>query len=147
MARTKHPHEFDAFIDAVCKDLKINPVPIRWRSQTSGYDGIAYYGYDSKIIMLKGHPIKKTAHTLAHELRHIWQYTSGTLKVSQTIGYDLWQGVLHPRVEGRKANTSSGLALYRAQPWEVDANDYADTAVATFAHLLPAVIKWHEYKA
>ena len=137
MARTKTPHEFDAFINAVYKDLAILPVKIFWRAKL-GWDGTATFMRE--IYMRKGNSAALTCRSLAHELRHIQQSDTGrNYFIDQyTLG---WEGKSYRYTDAMRMSVADYLDL----PWEKDANEYEAYAVVKFERLIPTHIRWLSY--
>lgn len=68
-----------------------------------------------------------TVYGLAHELRHAWQFFTGLLKVGSSDRCMMWDDIEYVWITIEDSLTfEGGNAAYRNQPWEVDANQYAD---------------------
>jgi hypothetical protein len=66
--------------------------------------------------------------SLAHELRHVWQWRNGLLQLRRGVWY--WDG--RPEITHRALvfASASGSPRYYYLPWEIDAREFED------AHLL-----------
>ena len=124
MGRGKDPKQYDAFIQAVVNDLQIDEVKVSWRATLRKNVAGSAYRYTRTIRILKGMSRLETMKTLAHELRHIWQYQTGIYPSG-----NVWDGVTYDRNDIKRGNIP---AKYYEQPWEIDANAYAEEAMKRF---------------
>ncbi len=62
--------------------------------------------------------------TIAHEMRHHWQYESGMLK--QQDNYLVWKGEDFAIIFGTIWNMEGRNINYHEYPWEIDANQYSE---------------------
>lgn len=129
--------EYQEAIDLIRADLGLqdDPTPLRWRfhrgrtlpkmkqvgqlvvTRTSGG---ALVSARIEVATMHGRP--QVLNTIAHELRHLWQRTSGIYQY-RDIGY-YWSGTQFvPRPVHWKRGT------YGSEPQEIDAREYARTAV------------------
>lgn len=127
MARVANPKQYDRFIAAVIRHLKIKPVKIEWRSIMRKSIAASAYREDRKIRIGKGFSKEFTMEIIAHELRHIWQYDTGIF-----TGLNTWNGVEYNRTPITRGKVPT---TYNDQPWEADAVSYSIEAVARFDHL------------
>lgn len=129
MARRKIPAIYKKAIEEIKKELNID-ASVYWKKTRKGIGGSAYrwtneVHISSDYIYLTGEFYYKEAlRTLAHELRHIWQYTCGIFPNNHT-----WDGVDYKRVEIKRGKVPVG---YMDQPWEKDAEEYAEDFITRF---------------
>lgn len=124
MGRGKDPKQYDAFIQAVVNDLQIDEVKVSWRATLRKNVAGSAYRDTRTIRILKGMSRLETMKTLAHELRHIWQYQTGIFPST-----NVWNGVTYDRNDIKRGNIPDN---YYEQPWENDAKAYAEEAVKRF---------------
>jgi len=133
---------YAAFIAAIRKDLAIENVLIvfDWQDVSELTEG--YTGYnDNKPFDIYVNPALKKERmffVLAHELCHVWQFSSGYLK-TYPYGKTHWMGYWYTMINAQVAAIDKGYeafyAEYQAQPWESHANAYARYAYELFLPL------------
>ena len=124
MPRVKEPTQYNGYIQAIVNDLGIDEVKVSWRATLRKNVAGSAYRYTRTIRILKGMSRLETMKTLAHELRHIWQYQTGIFPSG-----NVWDGVTYDRNDIMRGNIPDN---YYEQPWENDAKAYAEEAVKRF---------------
>ena len=124
MPRVKDPTQYNGYIQAIVNDLGIDEVKVSWRSVLRKNVAGSAYRYTRTIRILKSMSRLETMKTLAHELRHIWQYQTGIYPSG-----NVWDGVTYDRNDIMRGNIPDN---YYEQPWENDAEAYAEEAVKRF---------------
>jgi hypothetical protein len=131
---------YQPFIDAIRKDLKIPDtmiIDLRFadlRGRRSG-DATTHSKTYSKVRVSKHLSHNEILRVLMHELRHVWQYTSGTMeskveKIKRGYSYKkVWNNTVYDDY-GMKTRTHYNK--YYTSPWEVDARAYADKLFTLF---------------
>lgn len=96
---------FTCAFNIIARDLKLNGVEVEiCPSNELGPRGIAIPG---RAIIRNTRDLEDMMDTLAHEMRHLWQYQNRLLEE------DTWMGKAYPNMAWKK------------RPWEWDATDYA----------------------
>ena len=124
MPRVKDPTQYNGYIQAIVNDLGIDEVKVSWRATLRKNVAGSAYRYTRTIRILKGMSRLETMKTLAHELRHIWQYQTGIFPSG-----NVWDGVTYDRNDIMRGNIPDN---YYEQTWENDAKAYAEEAVKRF---------------
>lgn len=132
---------FKDFIKYVIADLGITgDVKFKF-ADLNKFDGRHYYDsfYGGKyanhwILVNRDNTRARIYFIIAHELRHAYQHQTGMLRwngnVRQWNGVDYIDAIeIGNRGRSKKYFNSNG---YRNQPWEVDANEYAEKIVARY---------------
>jgi hypothetical protein len=103
--------------------------PHRMRANVLG----EHPGEDPLIILAGKYDGLELFKTLAHELRHHWQFTSGTC-IFLARGNYRWRGEQFPGI----SNQGSYMATaYEKRPWEIDATQYEGYAASTLYRVEP----------
>lgn len=132
MARVANPKQYDRFIAAVKKDLKITDVKIYWRAtMLANWAGSANKDANT-ITILKEQTKQETMRIIAHELKHIWQYNTGIF-----TGGNVWNGTRYERKPIKRGKVPKD---YYDQPWESDAEKYANAAILAYGDLVGSSI-------
>lgn len=118
------------FIKRVTADLKLELFPIQWRfidRKTYSGRAITYTAHAHIYISVR---YGDALHTIAHELRHVWQTVQGHLTYDDTRGVILWRGNEHCDYATERQYFNKSDEYYYL-PWEKDANIYADIMSAS----------------
>ncbi len=122
--------EYKDAINFICKDLGIDSTSLRWRFMPCVHiEGRAHYQHyedGTHLIIVNSNQIHENIiHTIAHELRHIYQFLHSQLTYNST-NMMCWYDVAYPTINVDKGDIDLvTYNAYRALPWEIDANEYA----------------------
>ena len=105
--------------------------------------GLCQYNNADKSIVITIDPHTLNGHqlvaTVAHELRHAWQYMTG--KLSLKLHRKTATRAVYDRVwEGRQFAKHKNFTQYQNAPWEKDANSYAERFIKLYKDSFPEVI-------
>lgn len=123
---------FEKEIQMIKDDLGITKenISITFREpDPTAYGSCQYYPSGSyiKIEINNNLTFDMGLYSLAHELRHAWQFFTGLLKTGSSEKYIVWNDIEYALMTAKDSLTfEGGAAAYLNQPWEVDANQYAD---------------------
>jgi long-subunit acyl-CoA synthetase (AMP-forming) len=82
-----------------------------------------------KVCVNTNHKIHNMLKTIAHELRHVYQYERGMLVQNDTTR--TWNKIVYTNQHVREL-FSTNPSGYTNLPWELDAETYATNSVAAF---------------
>jgi hypothetical protein len=120
--------------------LDLDKVSFSWidRPDLNGKGNVGYATWDglgkSEVRIATRRQYYQVLITLAHELRHCWQYQTRTLSFEGGVTY--WRGSYY----SREPETYKRL-VYRRRPQELDANAYANEKVPVLFPDVPIVIR------
>jgi hypothetical protein len=129
---------YKPFITKVIQDLGLAGYKIKYRFADLGRRGgqAKKTGYGELSIAINNTMEDKwIKHTIAHELRHIWQYQNNRLTQQYESGLgscQIWSnGGDYAKISNDTINYAfrRDHVAYKRLPWEKDANDYANKMV------------------
>ena len=123
-------------IEYIIQDLKLQ-YPISWSFRYTGKYSAGshvYYFYRKHVISIGNHAswlVLQTLDTIAHELRHAYQWETKMLKMAkgEENTTSIWQNTRYSRLNIKDDD-------YDNLPWEIDAREYASTIVNTKGAML-----------
>ena len=136
-ANGKDATTYKPIIDWVVRDLNLGDMIIRYRFKNYGSGGTATQFPDGTCLAEINNALtdRTIRHTIAHELRHIWQfkhnYNRDTWDGNQQV--KIWRmGDSFVRMPVKEVNRlfTKRTREYDDLPWEKDANDYADRVLS-----------------